>query len=52
MNFANSASGEMNPPIVGSFEAGRGELIAQDTLDGRSILVRSVWSDMTPTSHT
>ena len=52
MNFANSASGTLNPPMVGAFENGRGELISPDTLDGRAILVRAVWSDFTPTSHT
>jgi hypothetical protein len=52
MNFANSSVGKFTTPMIGSFENGRGELIAQDTLDGRSILVRAVWSDITPTSHT
>ncbi|HZV64407.1 MAG TPA: hypothetical protein VFG03_05810 [Telluria sp.] len=52
MNFANSSNGTLATPMVGSFENGRGELFAQDTLDGRSILVRAVWSDITPTSHT
>jgi hypothetical protein len=40
-----------NPPLVGSFHDGRGELFGQDTLNGRSILVRGVWSDITPDSH-
>jgi hypothetical protein len=52
MNFANGSVGKFTTPMIGSFENGRGELIAQDTLDGRSILVRAVWSDITPTSHT
>ena len=52
MNFANSSVGKINAPLIGSFENGRGELIMQDTLDGRSVLVRGVWSDFTPTSHT
>jgi hypothetical protein len=52
MNFANSSSGKFASPMIGSFRNGRGELITQDTLDGRSILVRAVWSDFTPTSHT
>ncbi|MGH6821912.1 MAG: hypothetical protein ACRECP_02130 [Methylocella sp.] len=52
MNFANSSVGKFNAPMIGSFENGRGELFLQDTLDGRSILVRAVWSDITPTSHT
>jgi len=52
MNFANSSNGTLAAPMIGSFQDGRGELITQDTLDGRSILVRAVWSDFTPTSHT
>jgi hypothetical protein len=30
---------------------GRGELFSQETVDGRSILVRAVWSDITPNWH-
>ncbi|MGN6817100.1 MAG: hypothetical protein ACTHJR_00335 [Sphingomonas sp.] len=52
MNFANSAVGKLTTPMVGKFENGRGELIGPDTLDGRPILVRGVWSDFTPTTHT
>jgi hypothetical protein len=52
MNFANSSVGKFTTPMIGSFQNGRGELIGQDTLDGRSILVRGVWSDIGPTSHT
>lgn len=49
--FINSAMGTLSPPLVGSFKNGRGELYSQDTFDGRSILVRGVWSDIAPTSH-
>jgi hypothetical protein len=52
MNFANSSEGKFTAPLIGSFENGRGELIQQDTLDGRSILVRAVWSDITLNAHT
>jgi len=41
----------LNPPAIGGFKDGRGELVAQDTVDGRSILIRAVWSDITPDSH-
>jgi hypothetical protein len=51
MNFANSSAGKFTTPMVGSFGNGRGELIGQDTLDGRSVLVRGVWSDVTPSTH-
>lgn len=49
--FASSKDGALNPPQIGSFKDGRGELIAQDTLDGRTILIRAVWSDIKPDSH-
>ena len=49
--FVGSAAGAIAPGFVGSFHDGRGELFQQDTLDGRAILVRAVWSDITPTSH-
>jgi len=52
MNFANSGAGKFATPMIGSFADGRGELYGPDTLDGRAILVRAVWSDFTPTSHT
>lgn len=51
MNFANSSVGKFATPMIGSFKDGRGELIGQDALDGRAILVRAVWADFTPTSH-
>jgi hypothetical protein len=49
--FVSSKVGELNPPAIGSFSNGRGELIAQDTFKGRSVLVRAVWSDIKPDSH-
>ena len=52
MNFANSAVGKFATPMIGNFENGRGTLTGTDTLDGRAILVRAVWSNFTPTSHT
>jgi hypothetical protein len=50
-SFVNSKAGVFDSGLVGSFENGRGELFESDTLNGRSILVRGVWSDITPTSH-
>lgn len=51
MNFASSTVGKFSTPMIGGFAGGRGELIGPDTLDGRAILVRGVWSDFTPTTH-
>jgi hypothetical protein len=50
LNFSNSKGGTMSPPTIGEFKNGRGEFYAQETLDGRAILVRFVISDITPTS--
>lgn len=36
---------------VGSFASGRGELYGQDTVDGRMVLVRGTWSDITRDAH-
>jgi len=49
--FANSKTGVLTPPLIGAFKDGRGELFAQDTIKDRAILVRAVWSDITPDSH-
>ncbi|KAA6465227.1 hypothetical protein DYQ86_04590 [Acidobacteria bacterium AB60] len=51
MNFANSAVGKIAPPMIGSFQNGRCVLIGTDTVDGRTVLVRAVWSEFAPTSH-
>jgi hypothetical protein len=49
--FANSSSGVLNPPLIGEFKEGRGELFASDTYKDRTILVRGVWSSIQPNSH-
>jgi hypothetical protein len=50
LNFSNSAGGTMSVPTVGEFKDGRGEFYDQEPINGRMILVRNVWSDITPTS--
>lgn len=42
--WANSKDGRMFPPQVGKFRNGVGEFYAQDTLDGKLIFVRFIWS--------
>jgi hypothetical protein len=49
--FADSKNGVLTTPLIGAFKDGRGELFAQETVKGRSILVRGVWSAITPDSH-
>ncbi len=38
------------PPVVGGFTGKRGEFFHQETLKGRTILVRYVWLDLSPNS--
>ena len=49
--FIGSKGGVFAGGTIGSFKNGRGELFAPDTFDGRAILVRGAWSDITPKSH-
>jgi hypothetical protein len=49
--FANSKTGVLSPPLIGALKDGRIELFSQDSFNGRSILVRGVWSDIAPNSH-
>ncbi len=42
--WANSKDGNVVVPQIGQFKNGQGEFYAQDTLDGKSIFVRFIWS--------
>jgi hypothetical protein len=49
--WANAKNGEFSmPATVGRWTNGRGEFYDHEQLNGRWILVRYVWSDVTPTS--
>jgi len=48
--WGSSKSGSLDAPIVGQFRNGRGEFFVHDTYQGAAILVRLVYSDITPTS--
>jgi hypothetical protein len=50
LNFANAGGGTLSVPTVGEFKNGRGEFYDQEPLNGRMILVRNVWMDMTADS--
>ncbi|RUL66677.1 hypothetical protein EKH79_02340 [Dyella dinghuensis] len=50
LNFARSTDGTLGVPMYGEFKNGRGEFIDQETYNGRAILVKNVWSDITPNS--
>lgn len=47
LNTANANSGTMSVPTIGEFKNGRGEFFDQESFNGRTILVRNVWSDIT-----
>jgi len=49
--WATAANGAFSlPPTVGRWKDGRGEFYDHEEWNGRWILVRYVWSDVTPTS--
>jgi hypothetical protein len=50
LNFSNSSSGTLGVPTVGEFSHGRGEFYDQETIGGRTVLVRFVISDITAQS--
>jgi hypothetical protein len=50
LNFANANGGGMSVPTVGEFKNGRGEFYDMESFNGRSILVRNIWSDIKPDS--
>jgi hypothetical protein len=50
LNFANAKAGEMGVPTVGEFKDGSGAFYDQEKIGDRMILVRNIWSDITPNS--
>jgi hypothetical protein len=50
-NFANCRLGTLGVPMIGEFKDGRGEFYDEEPYDGRTVLVRNLWSDITPNSH-
>ena len=50
VSWANSRDGNLTVPLMGRFEAGRGEFYSADTLDGRAIFARFIFSDIKTTS--
>jgi hypothetical protein len=50
LNSANSRGGTLSQPTIGEFKNGRGEFYDQEPFNDRTILVRNVWSDITPNS--
>lgn len=50
LNFANVKGGTLSVPTVGEFQNGRGEFYDQEEFNGRMILVRNIWMDITANS--
>lgn len=50
-SFINSKKAALTSPLIGAFKDGRSELFAQDTFHDKLILVRAVWSNITPDAH-
>jgi len=50
LNWANSRTGVLGQPTIGEFKNGRGEFFDQEAFNGRMILVRFIWSEITPNS--
>ncbi len=48
LNWTNSTVGRLDAPMIGEFRGGRGDFYGQDSFNGRVILVRNSFSDITP----
>jgi len=48
--WANGKDAILGQPTIGEFKNGRGEFFDQEAFNGRFILVRYVWSEITPNS--
>jgi hypothetical protein len=48
--FANSKTGTLAAPMVGEFRNGVGTFVFLDEMEGKTVLVRNVWSDITAKS--
>lgn len=51
LNFSSSQSGEMATPSIGEFKDGVGTFMDQEDYKDRTILVRQLWSKITPNSY-
>jgi hypothetical protein len=49
LNWSNAKNAHFDVPTVGEFRGGRGELYDMEEFDGRMILVRAAWSNITKT---
>jgi hypothetical protein len=50
-NFVSASVGRFDSPSIGEYRNGNIEYYAQDESKGRAVLLRGVWSDIKPNSH-
>jgi hypothetical protein len=50
LNWVNQKNARFDTPTIGEFKDGRGEFYDTEPIDGRQVLVRYVWSDITSKS--
>lgn len=48
--WGDGSSGDMDPPLIGAFHNGRGEFLGHDVIAGKPVIVRVVYSRITPSS--
>lgn len=51
LNGADSADGTLEAPMYGTFSNGRGTFYGQDAVDGRTVLIRQTFFDITRSSY-
>jgi hypothetical protein len=50
LSWANRKTGTLDPPQIGEFKDGVGEFLAQDRINGKVILIRFRWTNLTTNS--
>ncbi|MEN8649945.1 hypothetical protein ABCR94_04635 [Streptomyces sp. 21So2-11] len=50
IHWADSRTGRLDPPVVGTFAGGRGDFYGEDTYRGRPVRVHFVWRRLTADS--
>ena len=51
VRYASSRDGSMDAPLVGQFADGRGVFFGQDTVNGKAVLVRNIYSARNKMQH-
>jgi hypothetical protein len=51
LTWSNSSDGILGIPTIGEFKNGRAEIYDQETLNGRTILARGIWSEIRAKTH-